>query len=37
MKQNIITIGKYLLAALPGLLPAGCTREESPAADGAPF
>lgn len=35
MKQNIITIGKYLLGALPGLLLAGCTQEESPAADGA--
>lgn len=37
MKKNIITIGKYLLAALPGLLLAGCAKEESPAPDGTPL
>ena len=37
MKQNIITIGKYLLAALPVLLLAACSEEDAPVTDGAPL
>lgn len=35
MKQNIITIGKYLLAALPVLLLAACSEEDAPVTDSA--
>lgn len=37
MKQNIITIGKYLLAALPVLLLAACSEEDAPVTDSAPL